>query len=427
MRRNSYALAALAAAAVPGLDPVRTVPLATPIDEFDVAGVIGADGHRVVVTAPSTPAAGAHLEKDVHVCDTLAGTSLASLVPEVLGFARLAAGGRAVVSRPPAGVPLMFDALASSRELAQSLGRTIARIHAVPVYIAESAGVETFTAGALRTGHRAQITRAQELGSLPPAVTQRWQSVLADDELWDLRPCFVHGSLSEESLLRREDTITAVMGWHEARTGDPAADLAWLVAALAPEQVDILFAAYTAELPFPAHPRLLERAQVLGEFAVVDWLLHGHDAGDETIVSDARGMLSDLDEDLAQQAREAAERTYDDLEGYGHRERSEDEQRGEHGEYAPLGEHGEDRARTQRPEYGQPGERAHAPEQVHHSEHVHHAEHAHRTQSGSDLVGLGEAETLDAQHRADGDAAHADPGQTATASERGEQDRRTNR
>lgn len=313
MRRNSYTLAALAVSAVPGLEPARTIPVATPIDEFDVAGIIGTDGRRVLVTAPTTAAAGAHLEKDVHVTDALAGTSLAPLVTTAIGFARLPEGGRAAVTAPPHGVPVLFDRLGASLRLARSLGEVIARIHAVPAYVAESAGVETFTADALRRGHRARVERAREESGLPATVAQRWDAVLADDDLWDLHPCFVHGALSEEALFRDGEAITGVTGWHEASTGDPAADLAWLVSALDPEHVDALFAAYTAALPVTPHPRTLERAQVLGEFAVVDWLLHGIDSEDEEIIADARGMLDDLDHDLAQLAREEAERRYDDL------------------------------------------------------------------------------------------------------------------
>ena len=37
--------------------------------------------------------------------------------------------------------------------------------------------------------------------------------------------------------------------------------------------------------------------------------------GETLIVSDARGMIEDLDRDLAQLAREEAERTYEGLQG----------------------------------------------------------------------------------------------------------------
>src|SRR5699024_12271946 len=94
---------------------------------------------------------------------------------------------------------------------------------------------------------------------------------------------------------------------------DAATDLAWLISSLDPERFDELYAAYREELPTSTHPRLMERAQALGEFAVAEWLAHGLEIDDADIVADARGMIADLDADLAQLARDEAERTYEEM------------------------------------------------------------------------------------------------------------------
>lgn len=296
------------------MEPVTTVSIATPAEDLEVAGVTGADGRRVVVSCPSSPAAGAELEKSVRVADSLAGTDVRDLVPAVLGFVTLPEGGRAAVTEAPLGRPLMFDQVVSEPGVAESLGATIARLHSLHGYAAEATGVESFTAAALRELHRSQVARVRGADHLPAAVSQRWERLLEDDELWDFAPVFTHADLSEESLFVHQGRISAVQGWSSARIGDPAADLAWLVAALDAEVFDRLYAAYTQRLSTSPHPRLLERAQAVGEFAVADWLLHGLDSGDEEIVADARGMLADLEADLAQLARDEAERAYDDLE-----------------------------------------------------------------------------------------------------------------
>lgn len=315
MHRNSYSLAALAAAAVPGLVPVRTAPIATPAEDLDVAGVVGEDDRRVVVSSPASTAAGVRLEKDLLVADALTGSPLRGVIPPVLGFVKLPEGGRAVIAQAPAGHPLMLDELAGSTALARSLGAVIARIHTVPRYAAEAAGVESFTAPALRAQHSEQLQRALSTDHLPAAVAQRWEHLLADEELWDFTPQFVHGDMSEENLFCSGGRISAVQDWSAAKVADPASDLAWLISTLDPERFDELYAAYREELPTASHPRLVERAQALGEFAVLEWLLHGLDSGDEVIVSDARGMIEDLHRDLAQLAREEAERTYEGLQG----------------------------------------------------------------------------------------------------------------
>src|SRR5699024_3674235 len=148
---------------------------------------------------------------------------------------------------------------------------------------------------------------------LPAAVAQRRQALLEDEDLWDITPQVVPGDLSEESLFTTDGQVSAVRDWSSSQVADAASDLAWLISSLEPERFDALYAAYREELPTSTHPRLMERAQALGEFAVAEWLAHGLEVGDESIVADARGMVADLDADLAQLAREEAERTYEEM------------------------------------------------------------------------------------------------------------------
>lgn len=313
MHRNSYSLAALAAAAVPGLVPVRTSTIATPAEDLDVAGVVAEDGRRLMVLSPSTTASGVRLERDLRIADALTGTPLRTVIPPVLGYVKLPEGGRCAVAEAPVGRPLMLDDLQDSTEAARSLGQVLARIHTVPRYAAEAAGVESYTPETLHARHRARIDRVHAAGHLPAAVAQRWEGLLSDAGLWDFAPQFVHGDLSEECLFVSGHRISAVRDWSSSTVGDPAADLAWLVSSLDPERFDELYAAYREELPTDSHPRLMERAQALGEFAVAEWLEHGLEVEDEVIVADARGMIADLDADLAQLARDEAERAYDEM------------------------------------------------------------------------------------------------------------------
>jgi macrolide phosphotransferase len=316
VRRNSYSLAALAAAAVPGLRPAQTVSIATPQDDLDVSGVVGEDGRRALVSCPCSTAAGIALEKSLRIGEALRTTPVAPLVPALLGSVPLSEGGRAAVTATPEGRPLLFDELVASQELIASLGEVLARVHSVPVPTAESAGVETFRAPAIRETRRKQFARAQEVEPLPAALVQRWQHALDDDALWDFTPVLTHSDLSEEGLFVRDGRISGFRDWATARVADPADDLAWLVSTLEPAQLDVLLRAYREHVATPPDPALAERAQTVGEFAVLEWLLHGVESENESIVEDARGMLKDLDADIAQLARDEAEEAYADLDAH---------------------------------------------------------------------------------------------------------------
>jgi hypothetical protein len=316
VRRNSYALAALAAAALTGFEPARTTMIPTPADDLDVAGVVSEDGKKVLVTVPSSAAAGARLEKDRTLTDALAERELAGLLVRSLANIPLPEGGRAVVTAVPGGAPLLFDQLTSSPALLRDLGATLARIHGVDTQVAEAAGAESFTARAVRDHHAAQVAEAHERGELPTAVQQHWDRLLADEALWDFTPVLIHGDLSEEELFVRGDRVSGLRSLSSARIGDPAEDLSWLAATLDPPEFTALLAAYQ-QVRTDADAHLEDRARAVGEFAVVDWLLHGFEADDAEIVADARGMLSDLNEEIAQVAREEAESALADLQARG--------------------------------------------------------------------------------------------------------------
>ncbi len=309
-----------------GVEPVRTAAIiSSDSEEYDVAGIVDSQGRRWTVSAARTDTAGARSEAEIVVLDMLARTPLRDVVQRPEGYARLPEGGRAVVCPALPGTPLHFTQLQDDEGTARSLGRLIAQIHAVPRDLAETSCVEVFSPAETRARHRARLARIQDAGHrLPPTVAQRWEHVMDDDQLWTYTPRFVHGELSEDHLLTAQThpstattgIFSGILHWGSARVDDPATDLAWLVSTLNPDMWDVLFSAYTETISAAGKapdPQLVDRAHILGEFAVLDWLLHGIDANDESVIRDADGMLADLESDLAEIARLEAEQAFDDL------------------------------------------------------------------------------------------------------------------
>ncbi|MBK7271684.1 MAG: phosphotransferase [Actinomycetales bacterium] len=137
--RSPAFLAALASAAVPGLDPVSARAVAPgPAGEFDAAIVIDEQDRPWFVRCPRTPAAGARLESAAALAALLA-RRLPFQVPVPKGFAALP-DGRAGVYPVLPGRPLAFDALPAGPGLAADLGRAIAAIHNVDRGVFDEAG-----------------------------------------------------------------------------------------------------------------------------------------------------------------------------------------------------------------------------------------------------------------------------------------------
>jgi len=311
-RRSPLALAALATAAVPGLDVVATRSPQSTTADFQVTGVLDSGGRQWVVRCPLHPSAGAALEAEVVLLAALApyvtSGALPFAVPEPAGFAALPEGGRAMVYRQLRGRPLDLERLGPGPGLAADLGRCLAALHELPASVVEDAGLPSYTAEEYRKRCLAEVDVAARTGHVPTVVLERWERALEDVALWRFRTTPVHGDLAEEHVLVLDGEVSAVISFSEAHVGDPAVDLAWLLASAPEDCLDAIEEAYALARPENADTYLLDRAQLVGELALARWLVHGVNTGDDAVVADAAGMLADL----ADQVRDA--------EPIGHRE-----------------------------------------------------------------------------------------------------------
>ncbi len=290
---------------MPGLDVVSTRSPQSTSADFQVTGVLDSGGRHWVVRCPLHASAGAALEAEVELLANLAAQvragALPFTVPEPAGFAALPEGGRAMVYRQLRGRPLDLERLAPGPGLAADLGRCLAALHELPARVVEDAGLPSYDAEEYRRRLLAEVDAAARTGHVPAVVLERWERALEDVALWRFRTTPVHGDLTEEHILVLDGEVTAMLSFAAAHVGDPAVDLAWLLASAPEESLDAIEEAYALARPENADSYLLDRAQLVGEVALARWLMHGVNTGDEHIVADAVGML----EDLAEQVRHA--------------------------------------------------------------------------------------------------------------------------
>lgn len=303
MNRSPLALAALATAAVPGLDAVDVRRPRNPSTGVDAAVVIDAQGNRWVVRAPQNPIAGAALEAETALLEGLAAHvdagRLPFEVPRHVGFADLPEGGRAVVSRQLPGRALHLEHLGPGPGLAAEVGRAIAAIHELPPSTIEDAGLPVYEADEYRRRRLAEVDEAAQTGRVPASLLRRWERALEDVAVWRFRPVVVHGDLSADHILCDAARPLAVLGWSEAKVADPADDLAWLLVAAPHEAIDAIVEAYNLRRTELRDPHLGQRALLAGELALARWLLHGVHMADQAIVEDATQMLAELAEQTA--------------------------------------------------------------------------------------------------------------------------------
>jgi aminoglycoside phosphotransferase (APT) family kinase protein len=300
--RSPLTLAALASAAVPGLQPVGAVPATEHLggdgSEIDVAVVHDDEARRWWVRSPRTPAAAARLEHERRVVRRIAGL-VPFAVPEVAGTVGLDEGGVAAVQRALPGDPVDLDALLPGPGLAAALGRAVAAVHELPERIAEEAGLEVYTAQEHRQRRLAEVDRAAASGHVPAALLARWERALEEAGAWRFVPCVVHGDLSGENVLVEHEDVVGVLDWGEARVADPADDLAWVAVGADEDALESVVEAYAHTRRSAPDRALSRRARLAGELALARWLLHGVTTEDEEVVADAVAMLDQLDAAVA--------------------------------------------------------------------------------------------------------------------------------
>lgn len=304
-RRTPLQLAALACAAIPGLEPTTVETVYGDDDRCDVAWVRDTKGRRWTVRVPRTAADAAQMESAAMLLPSL-DRALDFTVPAEAGNVPLRDMGRAMVHEALDGERLDLVELPAGPGLASALGRALAAIHDLDPQMFDEAGVPVYDAETCRGRHLALLDRAAATGRVPQRLLQRWEKALETVAHWRFAATPVHGRLSGElvmaSFADREDaatgTITAVTGWDQARVGDPADDFAALWAEASPEAFDSVLEAYAAARHERPDRALEMRARLVSELQLVRDLLHAVNAGDDATVEAVTADLKDLDEDV---------------------------------------------------------------------------------------------------------------------------------
>lgn len=305
MTRSDLALAALASAAVPGMQPVAVAGVRQEEDRtahrYQVALVEDSSGRRWVVRCPLDPAAGAELERNDTLVRLL-GRHLPFRVPAPVGYASLGSHGRAAVYPYVEGSPLSLRHLPAGPGLASAVGRAVAAVHNIPTGLFEEGGVPVFDAAGHRARKLSELDRAAETGHVPNGLLARWEQALEAAPLWQFATTPTHGSLEGSSFLvafTDDDAATgrvvALTGWEHAQVADPAEDFAALAEHASTEALESVVESYALSRSQRPDPHLVLRARLAAEMRLLSGLAQAAAAEDTALVRHRADRLRRLD------------------------------------------------------------------------------------------------------------------------------------
>lgn len=303
MRRKPIELAAVATAAVPGLTPTAVSSAPDDPADFDSALLLDSEGKRWRVRSPRHAEASTRLETEFMVLKAFAPgirAELPFLMPTVAGTVQQGALTTFVYSHLAGATRSVEELSSGSDELAREIGAALGAIHDLPHWLVSNADLPSYTPNEFRQRRLNELDQAATTGKIPAVLLRRWEHALEDVSLWRFNPCVVHGDLHEDNLLVEGQRVTAVTGWTDLRIGDPADDIAWLVASNEQGFVDAVLRHYTTARRDSPDNHLLRRAALSAEFALAQFLVKGVASGDQGMISEAEEMLSALAGDIVE-------------------------------------------------------------------------------------------------------------------------------
>jgi macrolide phosphotransferase len=297
MARSHLTLAALATSAVAELDLVSTSTFGNGEgNDFDSALLTGRDGRHWIIRVPRNERAEAEQSADLVALRALSAGVRARLPFAVSVFVgQVPVGGtRAIVYEFVYGRKASLDDIVAGTDgLAASVGAAIAALHSLPTSFVADSGLPVRSSVESLRAAVSIIDRAAATGLVPAALLGRWERAIEDTELWQFQPVVTNGALTAESFLITDNTVSGVLGWHDLRVGDPAADLAWVYGTRDDEAITSVLDAYSTGLR-STDRQVAARARLYSELDVAKWLLHGTQSRSTEIVDDAVEMLSAL-------------------------------------------------------------------------------------------------------------------------------------
>lgn len=270
--------------------------------DFDSALLLDSEGKRWRVRSPRHAEASARLETEFLVLRAFTPgirAELPFLMPTVAGTVRQGELSTFVYAHLAGRTRSVEELGAGTPALAREVGAALAAIHDLPHSLVSNADLPTYTPNEFRQRRLNELDQAATTGKIPPLLLRRWEHALEDVTLWRFNPSVVHGDLHEDNIMVDGERVTAVTGWTDLRIGDPADDMAWLVASNDQDFVDSVLAAYSSARRDTPDAHLLRRAALSAEFALAQYLVRGLAAGDTAMVEEGESMLALLADDVA--------------------------------------------------------------------------------------------------------------------------------
>ncbi|RUT30337.1 macrolide 2'-phosphotransferase [Arsenicitalea aurantiaca] len=178
-----------------------------------------------------------------------------------------------------------------SEAFAESFGRALAALHAIPHEAAREAGLTVLSPEDVRSAMLLDLGRVREGIGIGAPLEARIRAWIDNDALWPEFSVFVHGDLyPAHVLIDAQDRACGIIDWTEAKVSDPAIDLAMHLLGFGPEGLEQLLVHYR-EAGGRTWPGLADHCAERVAAGPLNYGLFALESGDASHLAAAREQL----------------------------------------------------------------------------------------------------------------------------------------
>lgn len=307
---NSLTLAAIATTGTPAIDIVATTETTYTDENYQIVGLQDSQAHDYIFLVPQHEQAYKDLKNEVRFTQQIVPLVERKELPfdtlRVRSWVPLPTGWHGILSDYLPINPVTTASLSQSTDLSVSFGKALAALHSLPEWTVVKAGLKHTTQEDQRQILRDLLLQGRKYPQIPSNLLSRWEKMVDTDSWWNYTPRVTHGDFSSECFHYLEDGIVSLRNLGQVQVGDPAIDLAWVVAAAPVEVMEVILSAYETALQYDADRHLRNRAEIHSELAVIKWFLLGVNEDNSQVQKDALNMLQELAHDIEDEEREQA-------------------------------------------------------------------------------------------------------------------------
>ncbi|MDZ5712755.1 macrolide 2'-phosphotransferase [Jeotgalibacillus haloalkalitolerans] len=250
--------------------------------DFQVAHATDLNGEKWILRIPRQKESMRHAAVEKHALDIL-NENVSFQVPRWSVFTEHLIAYKQLDGVPAATIDMEQQAYVWELDeqnppdvFYRSMGKAMVELHTLKVDLLKNAGITIIEGKDMRTAMKKRMNHIKEHFDIHPALWERWENWLANEQIWPAHAGVRHGDLHPGHILINEQSaVTGFIDWTEVSVGDVSFDFTAHLQIFGKEGLRKLIDSYEAAggRTWPGMAEHIEEVQAAGPIVVAEYAL----------------------------------------------------------------------------------------------------------------------------------------------------------